>query len=63
VTTRTASRSVAALLESFGQALPYPSTDIHGAHHDETGRYWVEGVKPWPSRPEFLQHTAHLIRH
>ena len=29
-------------LESFDRAFPYMATDIHGAHRDDDGRYWIE---------------------
>ncbi|GAA3828343.1 Orn/Lys/Arg decarboxylase N-terminal domain-containing protein [Sphaerisporangium flaviroseum] len=29
-------------LEDFDRAFPVLATDIHGAHRDETGRYWIE---------------------
>ncbi len=32
-------------LEDFDRAFPDLATDIHGAHRDSTGRYWVEVVK------------------
>lgn len=31
-------------LENFDRTFPYLATDIHGAHRDETGRYWIECV-------------------
>ncbi|MGI8332708.1 Orn/Lys/Arg decarboxylase N-terminal domain-containing protein [Actinomadura scrupuli] len=31
-------------LEDFDRAFPYLATDIHGAHRDHTGRYWIECV-------------------
>ena len=31
-------------LEAFDRAFPFMATDIHGAHRDETGRYWIECV-------------------
>ncbi|MEV5750253.1 Orn/Lys/Arg decarboxylase N-terminal domain-containing protein [Actinoallomurus sp. NPDC052308] len=31
-------------LEDFDRAFPYIDTDIHGAHRDDTGRYWIECV-------------------
>jgi arginine decarboxylase len=32
-------------LEDFDQTFPDLATDIHGAHRDGDGRYWVEVVK------------------
>ncbi|WP_344943554.1 hypothetical protein [Actinomadura miaoliensis] len=29
-------------LEDLDRAFPFLSTDIHGAHRDATGRYWIE---------------------
>ncbi|WP_246179122.1 Orn/Lys/Arg decarboxylase N-terminal domain-containing protein [Actinomadura decatromicini] len=29
-------------LEDFDRAFPYLGTDIHGAHRDATGHYWIE---------------------
>ncbi|MEV7969445.1 hypothetical protein AB0O34_26190 [Sphaerisporangium sp. NPDC088356] len=31
-------------LEDFDRAFPDLATDIHGAHRDGTGRYWIEVV-------------------
>ncbi|GAA0360557.1 arginine decarboxylase [Actinoallomurus spadix] len=31
-------------LEDFDRAFPFIDTDIHGAHRDDTGRYWIECV-------------------
>ncbi|GAA4636852.1 Orn/Lys/Arg decarboxylase N-terminal domain-containing protein [Actinoallomurus vinaceus] len=33
-------------LEDFDRAFPFMTTDIHGAHRDDTGRYWIECVIP-----------------
>ncbi|MBD2898411.1 Biodegradative arginine decarboxylase [Actinomadura sp. RB99] len=32
-------------LEEFDRAFPDIATDIHGAHRDEDGRYWIECVR------------------
>jgi len=32
-------------LEDFDRAFPYLATDIHGAHRDATGHYWIECVR------------------
>ncbi|WP_329236074.1 arginine decarboxylase [Actinoallomurus sp. NBC_01490] len=31
-------------LEDFDRSFPYLATDIHGAHRDDDGRYWIECV-------------------
>jgi arginine decarboxylase len=32
-------------LEEFDRAFPDIATDIHGAHRDGDGRYWIECVR------------------